>query len=317
MKKNKPSRLQLLAYHILSFFLKAVALLPFGMLYVLSTILTFPVHRVFRYRLNVVRTNLSECFPEMDKRQRRAIEKKFYRNLCDYVFETIKLFHISDREIVRRMTFSNVELMDNVLAQNRSIVIYFSHTGNWEWATSVRLHSRFTDRKDVIFGQIYRPLRNGAVDRVMLDLRNRFETTCIKKTEALRYLLHGIREGKIFEVGFMSDQKPSHGDPVRILNFMGRPTAVITGTETLARKLDTAVFYWNISKPDRGRYHIDVIPMSDSAAATKPGELTLKYFGLLERNITQSPDLWLWSHKRWKNSPASWAEVSPDTILEQ
>ena len=37
------------------------------------------------------------------------------------------------------------------------------------------------------------------------------------------------RDGMLNVTGFMSDQKPSHGDPALPLMFLNRPTAFITG----------------------------------------------------------------------------------------
>lgn len=304
-----------IGYGLLLALLYPVALLPLRALYVFADFVAFILNNVLRYRRRVVTDNLTACFPEKSAGEIRCIRRDFYRDFADYIFETVKLLHISDSMMMRRMTFAGVDAMENALDSGRNIVIYFAHTFNWEWATSVTLHSRIQTERDVVFGQIYRPLRNVAFDRLMLKIRSRFNSVSISKTTTLRRLVEYVREGRLFEVGFMSDQKPSHQDPVRIVEFMGRPTAVITGTETVARRMDTAVFYWDMSKPRRGHYHIDVVPVSMDAAATNPGELTCRYFKLLEKTIRRRPSLWLWTHKRWKTSPRSWDETEPNTII--
>ena len=70
----------------------------------------------------------------------------------------------------------------------------------------------------------------------------------------------------------MSDQKPSHGDQGHITCFLNHPTAFITGTETVARRLDAAVVYWDMRKTSRGRYHIDMklITTVDSHRRAQP-----------------------------------------------
>lgn len=297
------------------FFLRVIAFLPLGVLYAVSNAVWLFIFYIARYRRKVVRDNLTLCFPEKTEREIRQIESTFYRNFCDYIFETIKLLHISNDEICRRITFSNVAIMDDAIAAGKDVVVYFSHMGNWEWAPSVRLHSRFNDDDAVCFGQIYRPLRNPVIDSIMLKIRDRFHTMSIPKSLTLRQLVSITRKGDKFVVGFMSDQKPSHGDPVRIVSFFGRPTAVITGTETLARRMGTAVVYWKMTKPKRGHYHIEVVPMADDASRAPEGHLTARYFELLEDNIRQSPTLWLWTHKRWKTSPRSWSDVHPSTLI--
>lgn len=312
---KQPGKISRFFFSIFTGLLRGFALLPLGAMYVLSDVLAFLLYHVFRYRRKVVRANLTACFPDKSLSEIRKIERAFYRGFTDYIFETIKLLHISDKQMTRRMTFSNVEIMDRFIAEGKDIVVYFSHNGNWEWATSVRLHSRYADDANVVFGQIYRPLRNGNFDRLMLCIRDRFKTRCIPKKTTLRELIGFRKENRRFVVGFMSDQKPGHNDPVRIVDLFGRPTAVITGTETLARRLGTAVVYWDISRPRRGHYHIDVVEMTENASDYAEGSLTSEYFRMLERTVSRQPELWLWSHKRWKNSPRSWEDVEPQTIL--
>lgn len=295
--------------------LHVLALLPLGVLYVFSDCIAALIYHVVRYRRRIVRDNLTACFPNMSPKDLRRTMHGVYRNFGDYIVETIKLMHISDREMERRMTFGGVDIIDRQLDEGRTVICYFSHTGNWEWAPSVTLHFSHRDDPNDLFGQIYRPLRNARMDALMLKLRSRFGTTSIPKKTALRFFIEARREGKAAVVGFMSDQKPSHGDPVRIVSLFGRPTAVITGTETLARRLDTAVVYWDMSKPSRGHYHIDIVPMADIAEQTRPGELTGRYFELLEQTIRRQPDIWLWTHKRWKTSPRTWDDVDPKTII--
>ena len=314
---SKPTVISNIAYWALFSLMKAVALLPLRVLYVLSDGVYLLIYRIFRYRRPVIRQNLTKCFPDKSLTEITEIEKKFYRNFADYIFETIKLLHISDKTIKRRMTFENVEAIDNAFISGRDVVVYFSHTGNWEWTPSIRLHSHFCDNPEVEFGQIYRPLKNKAMDRIMLKIRSRFGSRSIPKATALRQFVSYRRQKRLFVVGFMSDQTPKHESTRLVLSFFGRPTSVITGTEVLARRLDTTVVYWHMSKPERGHYHVRVVPMAESAAETKPGELTAAYFKLLEENIKAQPSLWLWTHKRWKSSPKTWEDVEPETLTMQ
>lgn len=280
--------------------LHGLALMPMSWLHGLSSALAPMVRLVIRYRLGVVRDNLRQCFPDLDSRQLHEIERRFYLNFTDYVVETIKLMHISDDEMRQRFTFGGMEHIDRLFDQGRSVVAYFSHTGNWEWTTSITLHGRYT-AATAEYCQVYRPLKDKWFDRLFLHLRSRFGSRSFAKSTVFRDLIRLRHEGKPNITGFMSDQKPSHGDPTLPLMFLNRPTAMITGTETLARRLDMAVVYLDMRRTGRGRYHIDVIPMAGSAAATAPGELTHAYARLLEQTIKRDPAIWLWTHKRWKN----------------
>ena len=289
-----------LGYRITLALLYALALLPMRVLYVLSDFLYLVVYHVARYRRKLVRENLAACFPDRNETDRRDIEKKFYRNFTDYIVETVKLLHISDAEIKRRMQFENIELIDRLTAEGRSVVIYFSHCGNWEWAPSMTLHVRHDADSHVEYCQVYRPLRSEITDRLMLRLRSRFGSLSFPKSSVLRDLIKLRRNGVTSVTGFMSDQKPSHGDPTVVTTLLNRPTAMISGTETLARKLDMAVIYWDMEKPGRGRYRLTCRLICENPAEMTEHSITLSYAAMLQETIERNPSIWLWTHNRWK-----------------
>lgn len=285
-------------YYILYAMFKALALLPFCVLYVLADFVDFLLYHVVRYRRKVVEDNLAKCFPDKTPEERKRIERNFYRHFADCFVETIKLLHISDREVERRITFENVELIDSLTKAGKSIVVYFSHCGNWEWAPSVTLH---TTTEGVEYCQVYRPLRNKAFDRIMLKVRSRFGSRSFAKATVFRDLLRLKKDGIVSVTGFMSDQKPSHGDPTYVTMFLNRPTAFITGTETLATRMGMAAVYWDMEKISRGHYRIVTRLLDDGSHQAPRGELTQNYAILLETTIRRNPSIWLWTHKRWKN----------------
>lgn len=280
---------------------KAMAHLPLGVLYVLSDIAAVVLHRVVRYRLGVVRHNLATSFPEKSKQELRRIESRFYHNFTDNFIETLKLLHISDKEMSGRMDFAGTEIIDDLMARGRSIVVYFGHFFNWEWAPSISLHTRLNQSDGIVFAQIYRPLRSATFDALMLAIRSRFGSESIDKKTALRRLLMLRKSDTMSITGFMSDQHPSHGDPGYITTLMGHPTAIITGTETLARKLDMSVIYWDMEKVSRGHYRITTRLIAENPNDLPEGEITSMYSKMLETTIKRDPSIWLWSHKRWKH----------------
>ncbi len=285
--------------------LHLVAFMPFWMLYRLSDC-AYLLLRVAGYRRKVIRKNLATSFPEKSAAELRRIEHSFYRNFADYIFETIKLLHISDKTMRRRMVFEGVGIADQYLSEGRPIVAYFSHMGNWEWASSFPLWSALRDSREVAFCQIYRPLRNQWFDRLMLRVRSRFGAKSLPKQIAFLDLLRLRKQGKTTITGFMSDQKPSHGDPGYITMFLNHPTAFITGTATVAVRMRAPVLYWHLSKPSRGHYRVDIRLLApDASQCASPGltpeeTLTQAYATNLEADIKADPALWLWTHKRWK-----------------
>src|ERR1035437_35481 len=94
-------------YIIFYGFARLLSLLPLRMLYGFSDGMYVLVFHVVGYRKKVVYENLRNAFPEKTDKERDLIARKFYHHLCDIMVEIIKMLHISNEEIKRRMVFSN------------------------------------------------------------------------------------------------------------------------------------------------------------------------------------------------------------------
>lgn len=279
---------------LLTFALKAIAIWPLRMLYVLSSLIYPLVYYVARYRRQVVRTNLTNSFPEKTEKEITQIEKQFYRHFCDYVMETVKLLHISDDEMRRRMRFTNPELIEQLRSDGRPIFLYLGHQGNWEYIISISMwtSSEFTA------GQIYHPLSNKVMDTLIYRLRSRFGTVGIPQKQALRTIITMVRDGKHPLLGFIADQRPARRPEPEWMEFLHQDTPIITGGEAMGRKLNAHFIYGSMRCVRRGYYELTfqpIVPIEDDAYG-----YTKQYMHMLERDIQAQPHMYLWTHKRWK-----------------
>lgn len=160
--------------------------------FIFSDLLYIPLYYGVRYRRNIVRKNLVGSFPEKSQEEIIRIEKKFYHFFCDYMVETIKLFSMSKKQIMRRMTFSGVEDMKADLEKNNVNFgfMYLGHYCNWEWIASMA----YWTGNDILCTQIYHPLYNKNFDKLFLRLRNQFGGECIPMRETLRRIITLKRE---------------------------------------------------------------------------------------------------------------------------
>jgi len=276
--------------------------LPFWLLYGIADVAFVIVYYIVRYRRKVVNENLRNSFPEKSDKERSVIARRFYRHFADYLVETIRVSTMSEEMIRKRMQFRNVEIVDESLAKGKSVIIMLGHNGNFEWVTSIVLWSKFRDADGnrATFSQIYRPLKNKWADEYFLRLRSHFHTNSLPKASSFRDMVRIRNTGAMSVTGSISDQKPSHGDHGYITMFLHQPTAFISGTERVARKLDFTVVYLHMEKPRRGHYVATIRPITDSPRELAEGEITEAYARMLEQSIRQTPHIWLWSHKRWK-----------------
>lgn len=276
--------------------LHAVAFLPLTLLYVFSDAISFVIHRVVGYRREVVRKNLRNSFPKKDKKELRRIERKFYQHFCDTIIETVKLLHISDRQLRRRVMVSNEQAVYEALEGNHPVILYLGHFGNWEWVPALQLHLD----KPEIMGALYKPLHNQVMDRVMIRIRSRLNITHLPHNSAYRRLLELREQSASFMIGFIADQRPLGGNLRHTTTFMGQPTAYMAGGETIGSRVQAHYVYVECEKIKRGYYRLNFKKMEPKEGFEGDYPFTHQFYQMLEQSIRNQPAYWLWSHNRWK-----------------
>ncbi len=284
-------------YGLLYSWVKMHALLPMPVLYLFADIFYYLIYYVVRYRVRVVRRNMKASFPDKSPAELRQLEKEFYRHFADYVIESIKLAHISTEELQRRAWLSNPEMIDKLMDEGHTCVIMvLGHYGNWEWLSGTS--TRF---KSARIYQIYRPLNSPAVDRLFINLRTKFASLGIKKNNTIRDIIQLKQDKTHAVVVFLADQTPSKANLHYWTNFLNQDSAILTGPERIARKLNLPVVFADVQKTGRGYYTVDFQLITDTPKATAEFQITEQYARMMEKSILRNPAYWLWTHKRWKH----------------
>lgn len=283
-------------YALIYSWVKIHALLPMRALYVLSDILYVLVYLIIRYRVKVVRKNLTNSFPEKSEAELLKLEREFYHHFADYIVETIKLAHISLEELQRRAYLRNPELVDQLMAEGHTcFILLMGHYGNWEWFSGST--SRFKDSR---IYQIYRPLSNKAFDQLFIHLRTQFGSYGIKKQDTVREVIQLKKDKTPCVVIFIADQTPSRNNLHYWTTFLNQDSAILTGPERLAKKLNLPVIFLDTKQVKRGYYTVDMKLLTDHPKDTPDNWITEQYARLMEKCILRNPAGWLWTHKRWK-----------------
>lgn len=273
-----------------------VTWLPLWCLYLLSDFLFILVYFIVGYRKPIVRKNLKNSFPNKDSKELKSIERKFYRFFCDLFIESLYEMHISKKEMLKRMNFSNIDIILEQYEKGKSCMLMTAHYGNWEWASGLSL---LLPDENPSFN-IYKRLKNKNFDALMCELRAKCNGRNVEKNDLLRTMIQLKQKSQVAMFGMISDQSPQGSNVNYWTDFLHQDTAVFTGTEVLARKFDYPVFYASITRKKRGYYNLEFIPIAMEPAKTAEFEITEKYIRLLEESIQSQPAYWLWSHKRWK-----------------
>ena len=287
-----------LLYYLVYSLWYAFSLLPLRIHYCISDVMFFIIFYVLRYRRRTVWLNIVTSFPEMEPEEHRDIERRFYRWFCDFLVESVKYMTISESQIKKRMVFKGMDVVNQCVSEGQSCAVYLGHYGNWEWVTSLPL---WVSSKAQC-GQIYHPLENKDFDRLFLKTRQRFEAVCIPMNDSLRRILEYKRQGKPTVIGYIADQAPFWWNIHHWTTFMHHDSAVFTGTERIARRMNQSTFYLDVHRIKRGYYEVEFKLMTREPQKMEEYELTDLYFKMLEQSIRRQPECYLWTHDRWKRT---------------
>lgn len=283
-------------YKLISICLSAIAILPFWLLYRLSDLLFILLYYGFGYRKKVVQTNLEKAFPEKSIQERKKISKAFYRYLADLMVEIVKLKRLTRQQVISRVHLENPEEVLQYLDKGKSIHILTAHYGNWEWGIP-RL-ALLSEHPALI---VYKPLSNPVFERIFNEIRTRYGGIMVPMKKTLRSIIQ--HKDQTHSSVFLSDQTPGRIETNYFIPFLNQETLVYKGIEKIARNTGFPVVFCHIDRAKRGFYKVRFTTLASDPKSTPENQITLDHSRFLEEIIKQKPELWLWSHKRWKHQP--------------
>jgi len=243
----------------------------------------------------VVKKNLDLVFPNKSETEKKRIMKGFYHHLCDMILESIKSMTISEAEMKKRFVFSNIEEIHALEKANKSVILMGGHYASWEWMFIVQKYIKHRG-----FG-IYKRLANKYFDALAKRIRARYNTTLITTKETIKILSESSKKGELSISGFASDQSPKAHKAFHWQKFMGIKVPVHTGGEMIAKRLDFAIVFFKVKKIKRGYYETTFKTLTMNPKEFKDYEITDLFLTLVENQIREAPEYYLWTHKRWKH----------------
>ncbi len=269
--------------------------LPMSILYMKSDFFYFLIYYVFRYRKQVVLDNLKLAFPEKPEVELLRIRKKFFKHLMDLMVESVKAFSISEKEILKRYTYSNPELVNKYAAEGRSIALMGAHQSNWEWSISL------PKVLDIDMYGAYTKLNNTYYEKVVRDSREKFGVIGYKTSEMVRGMQKRFSAKQQGAYILLSDQSPQLHKTYYWRAFFDIKVPIHTGAEMLSKRFDLVVINYVTKRVKRGYYTTEFQLITDTPKEFKDYQITDLYTELTEKNILEQPEYYLWSHKRFKH----------------
>lgn len=287
--------MQKLAYYLIYPFLWIISILPFPIFYFFSDCVYVLVYYIIGYRKKTVRENIQIALPHLSKKEKLKVEKKFYHHMCDMFLEMIKTMTISKAEIQKRYTFTNLEVYQDLEKEGKSIALLCAHYASYEWTVSMNYHINFTGVG------IYKKIANPYFDKLVHSIRSKFKAELVTTKETIPTIFNNFKSKKMCVYGFASDQSPKPSAAHHWADFMGHYVPVHIGAEMLAKKFDMNVIFLRTKKIKRGYYEASFKVLSKDVKNVPNYNITDEFLKLVEEQIYEAPEFYLWTHKRWKH----------------
>jgi len=284
-----------IAYYLFYSFAWFVSVLPMKLQYLISDFFYLIIFYLAKYRRDVVRKNLRNSFPNKTEKEIKRIEKLFYHHLVDLFIEEMTMLTISSKKISKRNKFLNIELLDNLYRQNMGVIGVTGHYCNWEWLNYLEVNCNYRGLA------IYKPLSDKNFEKFMNNVREKYGSIAVPMKRTLKQLIIQVRKNELPFSMMVADQSPGNDESNYWTTFLNQETAVYMGVEKIAKKFNHAVVFISMRKVKRGYYETSFELITDKPQETKDFEITEKHVRMLEKLIIDTPEYWIWSHKRWKH----------------
>jgi KDO2-lipid IV(A) lauroyltransferase len=276
----------------------AVAVLPRRAMLTLGRGLGWLWGRLDRRHREIAMDGLRRAFREWDEARVERTARAVYSHFGAVLLDILWMSRQPRSRLLSIVEWDGRERVEAAYATRRGILFVTAHFGNWE------IHAIDHAWRHEPIGVIARPLDNPALDERLCTFRRRSGNTVIYKRHALAQVLRMIRAGA--GVAVLVDQNVQEQDGI-FVDFFGRPAATTTVAAAVARKTGCVLMPTRAVLLPNGHYHLTYEPPLEWTATgdrdTDVAAITQALTKRIESWVRETPEQWLWVHKRWKTQP--------------
>lgn len=246
--------------------------------------------RLFGSRWPAVRNNVRTLLgPDSTAEEVEELTLKVFRHTAANLLTSIKGAHLSPEELREVLTVENRELILRELEKGKGLLILVAHMGNWEvLAQSIPLLD--TGKK---VANIFRPLNNVYLNKVVVDRREHSGMELFAKGDSFHPPMTFLKEGNVMSI--LCDQRASNRGI--LTPFFGRLMSMTPLPELMHRRTGCPIVGGSLQTTSPGRwtlkFHAPSVPEGKRFQTPHMAEL-------LERMIGESPVDEFWMQNLWR-----------------
>lgn len=257
-------------------------------------ILIYSVDKKHRHIANV---NLDLAYENiLSTEKKNEIIQAVYLNLMLLLVDFIRNQGISKEELLKKVTFENEEILIDILAKKKKIILITAHYGNWE-LLPLSLAAKFGPLTGV-----GRKLDSDIMDKILSTNREQFDIEMLDKKGAMKEMITVLKNNRM--LGLLVDQNTSENEGI-LVDFFDKPVRHTPSAAILARRFDAVIVPAFITTEDHQQYTITFYdPIKTEKTENKDKDIlesVEKQAKITEQIIRQKPQEWFWLHQRWKN----------------
>lgn len=236
------------------------------------------------------KANLALAFPEWTETKREEVSLEVYKHFGRTAAEVMRtplrtVEEVNSAEVIGR------ENLEKAHALGKGVLIITAHYGNWE-----RFAHWFTVNGYTL-NVVARDANQGKVTERINQIRTQAGAEVMSRGNAARAILSKLKTGDL--VGILNDQ--NNGDC--FVPFFGKPCGTAMGPAVMHLRTGAPIIPCYFTRLGPGQYRAEFHEEVRGEDFDRDQErITARINEVLESQIRQHPEQWLWLHDRWKSA---------------
>ena len=281
-----------------------IARLPLSWIFKLGTYLGRLSHRFGRSRRLITQTNIRRCFPELNQAQQELRTRRVFEAVGIGALELTIPWLNPQRDLSQRFDIFGQEHLDEAVALGRGVILVGGHYAVMDVICQYFANLKYVD-------VMYRANKNPVWQWLQLRGRKHFFEGVIERSDT-RQTLRRLKQGRAIWYAADQDYGRNHSG---FAPFFGIPAATIIATSRFAKLNNSPVLLLRQTRDQANRrWQIHFSAVLDNFPSGDDSADAAHINRLLEADIRQQPEQYLWLHKRFKTRPIGEGAFYPRDI---
>ena len=255
-------------------------------------------------RFNIVKTNLSLCFPDKENIEIEQMVVKHFQAQFRSLLHYFVLWWRPVSTVKRKIHTTGFEQILHYQQQGKKVIVLLAHSVGLEFAVAAISMAYQSNGP-------YKAMRNPVIDWMVANGRLRFGKPMgmkiFTRDDGLKPLIRETRSGSVMI--YLADEDLGAKHSI-FVPFFGVQKATIPILGRLSKSCDAVVLPCiSCYQPESKRYSVKLLPKIDDLPSGNDEQDSLSMNKALEQVIEQCPIQYLWTLRYFKTRPPGEASV--------